>query len=142
MRNVVFVSLHSNIIEISNKLFYKNNFFLKYLNKFCGYFIPRNDNKVNVWLTVGIYNNHNLMVYDKIDKAFIVIYEPSMDGVFWDNLKKKYQQLKKISKNISMISIDIKKIEQKKSLLMWCIEHNNMQFIELKEKDGISLNNL
>mgnify|MGYP005650708917 CR=1 FL=1 len=55
---------------------------------------------------------------------------------------KNYEQLKKVSKNISMISLDIKKIEQKKSLLMWCIEHDNMQFIELKEQDGICLNNL
>ena len=77
-----------------------------------------------------------------MDKAFIVIYEPSMDGEFWNNLKKSYEQLKKVSKNISMISIDVKKIEQKKSLLMWCIEHNNMQFIEIEEKYGISLKNL
>ncbi len=142
MHNTVFVSLNGNIIEISNKLFHKNNFFLKYLNKFCGYFVQRNDNKVNVWLTLGLYNKHNLMVYNKMDKAFIVIYEPSMDGEFWNNLKKSYQQLKKISKNISMISLNVKKIEQKKSLLMWCIEHNNMEFIEIEEKDGISLNNL
>lgn len=142
MHNTVFVSLNGNIIEISKKLFHKNNFFLKYLNKFCGYFVPRNDNKVNVWLTVGLYSNHNLMVYNKMDKAFIVIYEPSMDGEFWNNLKKSYQQMKKISKNISMISLNVKKIEQKKYLLKWCIEHNNMQFIEIEEKDGISLNNL
>lgn len=142
MRNVVFVSLNGNIIEISNKLFHKNNFFLKYLNKFCGYFVPRDNNKVNVWLTLGLYNKHNLMVYNKMDKAFIVIYEPSIDGEFWNNLKKSYQQLKKISKNVCMISIDVKKIEHKKSLLMWCIEHDNMQFFEIKEQEGISLNNL
>jgi len=142
MRNVVFVSLQGNVIEISNKIFHKNNFFLKYLNKFCGYFVPKDNKKINIWLTVGLYSKHNLMVYDKMDKAFIIVYEPSIDGEFWNNLKKNYEQLKKVSKNISMISIDVKKIEQKKSLLMWCIEHNNMQFIELKEKDGISLNNL
>ncbi len=142
MRNVVFVSLNGNVIEISNKLFHKNNFFLKYLNKFCGYFVPKDDKRINVWLTVGLYSKYNLMVYDRMDKAFIVVCEPSMDGEFWNNLKKNYEQLKKVSKNISMISLDIKKIEQKKSLLMWCIEHNNMQFIELKEQDGICLNNL
>jgi hypothetical protein len=142
MRNVVFVSLNGNVIEISNKLFHKNNFFLKYLNKFCGYFVPKDDKRINVWLTVGLYSKYNLMVYDRMDKAFIVVCEPSMDGEFWNNLKKNYEQLKKVSKNISMISLDIKKIEQKKSLLMWCIEHDNMQFIELKEQDGICLNNL
>ena len=142
MRNVVFVSLNGNVIEISNKLFHKNNFFLKYLNKFCGYFVPKDDKRINVWLTVGLYNKYNLMIYDRMDKAFIVVCEPSMDGEFWNNLKKNYEQLKKVSKNISMISLDIKKIEQKKSLLMWCIEHDNMQFIELKEQDGICLNNL
>ena len=142
MRNVVFVSLTGNVIEISNKLFHKNNFFLKYLNKFCGYFVPKDDKRINVWLTVGLYSKYNLMVYDRMDKAFIVVCEPSMDGEFWNNLKKNYEQLKKVSKNISMISLDIKKIEQKKSLLMWCIEHDNMQFIELKEQDGICLNNL
>ena len=142
MRNVVFVSLNGNVIEISNKLFHKNNFFLKYLNKFCGYFVPKDDKRINVWLTVGLYSKYNLMVYDRMDKAFIVVCEPSMDGEFWNNLKKNYEQLKKVSKNISMISLDIKKIEQKKSLLMWCIEHDNTQFIELKEQDGICLNNL
>ena len=142
MRNVVFVSLQGNVIEISNKLFHKNNFFLKYLNKFCGYFVPKDNKKINIWLTIGLYSKHNLMVYDKMDKAFIIVYEPSMDGEFWNNLKKNYEQLKKVSKNISMISIDVKKIEQKKSLLMWCIEHDNMQFIELKEQNGICLHNL
>ena len=46
MRNVVFVSLNGNVIEISNKLFHKNNFFLKYLNKFCGYFVPKDDKRI------------------------------------------------------------------------------------------------
>ena len=142
MRNVVFVSLNGNVMEISNKLFHKNNFFLKYLNKFCGYFVPKDDKRINVWLTVGLYNKYNLMVYDRMDKAFIVVCEPSMDGDFWNNLKKNYEQLKKVSKNISMISLDVKRIEQKKSLLMWCIEHDDLQFIEIKEQDGIFLNNL
>ena len=48
MRNVVFVSLNGNVIEISKKIFHKNNFFLKYLNKFCGYFVPKDDKRISI----------------------------------------------------------------------------------------------
>jgi hypothetical protein len=131
MRNVVFIALNKNVYDVSRVLFQRNNFFLKYLNTFCGYFVPKDDPKINVWITAGLYNKHNLMVYDKIDKAFLVVSEiDNIDSEFWNNLKISYSQLRKISKNICMISINIKKVEIKKSLLMWCIEHNDMEFIE------------
>ena len=131
MRNIVFIALNKNVYDVSKVLFQRNKFFLKYLNTFCGYFVPRDDSKINVWITAGLYNKHNLMVYDKIDKAFLVVSDiDNIDSDFWNNLKISYNQLKKISKNVCMISINVKKVEIKKSLLMWCIEHNDMEFVE------------
>lgn len=132
MRNFVFISLNKDIFNNSKILFEKNKFSLKYLNKYCGYYICRTDPKLNIWITAGIYNKHNLMVYDKIEKAFLVISEDcNIDSEFWNNLKISYGQLKKISKKISMISIDNQKTNIKRSLLQWCIENNNMEYIEV-----------
>jgi len=132
MRNFVFISLNKDIFNNSKILFEKNKFSLKYLNKYCGYYICRTEPKLNIWITAGIYNKHNLMVYDKIEKAFLVISEDcTIDSEFWNNLKISYGQLKKISKKISMISIDNQKTNIKRSLLQWCIENNNMEYIEV-----------
>lgn len=141
MHNVVFVDLNKDIVNTSKLLFDRNKFSLKYLNKFCGYYVPRKNNKVNIWITVGIHNQHNLMVYAKMDKAFLVLSGSNTDTDFWNNLKISYNQLKKVSKNISMISIGIEKIALKRSLLQWCIEHDNMQYIELS-KTSLDIDNL
>jgi hypothetical protein len=139
MRNVVFIDLNKNIFNTSEKLFNKNKFSLKYLNKFCGYLVPKENTKINVWITIGLNNKHNLMVYDKIDKAFLVVSDASD---IWNDLKITYNQLKKKSKNIVMISLNIEKIEQKRSLLKWCIENNNISFIEINKDDDLSIDKL
>ena len=79
------------------------------------------------------------MVYDKIDKAFLVVSDASD---IWNDLKITYNQLKKKSKNIVMISLNIEKIEQKRSLLKWCIENNNISFIEINKDDDLSIDKL
>lgn len=142
MRNVVFVVVNKNVYEVSKVLFQRNKFFLKYSNSFCGYFIPKENPKINIWVTTGIYNKHNLMVFDKVDKGVIVISKESFsENDFWNNLKKNYDQLRKISKKISIILVDIEKKNFKQNILQWCIEHNNMECKELTNK-GISLDNL
>ena len=81
------------------------------------------------------------MVFDKVDKGVIVISNESFsENEFWNNLKKNYNQLRKISKKISIILIDIEKKNFKQNILQWCMEHN-MECKELTNK-GISLDNL
>ena len=41
-----------------------------------------------------------------------------------------------------MISLKIEKIEQKRSLLKWCIENNNISFIEINKDDDLSIDKL
>ena len=143
MYNILIIDLNKDIKNCVDSLFDKKYFKLVYANNNCAFLKMHNSGYINIWITFNVYDKHNLMTYNKLDKCYI--YVPYKETVFSSliaNLDNAYVQLSKQTKNITMLTSTSKENENtvlKKKMLIWCIEnvHGKVPFVELKQNENM-----
>ena len=141
MYNILILDLNRDIKNCVNSLFDKKNFKLVYANEKCAFLKMHKSNYINIWITFDVYDKHNLMTFNKLDKCYIYVPYKEINNMIQD-LNTAYLQLSKETKNIIMVTKVQKEVENivlKKKLLIWCIEniHGKVPFVELKHNESM-----
>lgn len=141
MYNILILDLDKDIKNCISSLFDKKNFKLVYANENCAFLKLHNSSYINIWITSDVYDKHNLMTYNKLDKCYIYVPYKETNTIIQD-LHNAYIQLSKETKHIIMVTKvqrDVENIALKKKLLIWCIEnvHGKIPFVELKHNESM-----